>query len=561
MSHNWEEITIAPGQTHHLYRGRPAYDVRFEEVLKFHAPGLAPVRDKSGAYHIDSTGGAAYATRYIRAFGFYKGRAAVQDEAGCFHILADGSPLYQDRYAWCGNFQEGLCTVRHPDGRYSHIRLDGGPAYEARYRYAGDYHDGFAVVQREDGLHTHIDQSGNLLHRQWFRDLDVFHKGYARACDEAGWHHVDLLGQSAYRRRFKAIEPFYNGQARVEDFDGTLLVIDEAGETTVSLTEPTRSPEQLSSDLVGFWRTQTIRAAVELGVFEVLPAQAADVDSRLGLPGTSARLLRALCELGLVYENGEGVWLLTERGSLLTKAHGLSMATTALLWGKEHYRAWMDLADALRSGRPVFEDSYGKPFFEWLPTRPPDLEIYHRALSSYARHDYASLSRTVDFSQHRSVLDAGGGYGELLFSLLQGTPGLAGILLDRPEVVAGVSVPEGLELRCRLVAGDLFTPWSARADAVVLARVLHDWQDDQALLVLQRAHEALSGGGRLYIVEMVLQEDAGSGGMLDLNMLLMTGGRERTQSQFEELLRAVGFRLVERRDMPSVSSVLIAESV
>ncbi len=560
MSSSWDSLTIARDQTHHLLGDRPAYDSRFEEVLSFHAPGLSAVRDRSGAYHIDTSGRAAYRARYVRAFGFYEGRAAVRDEAGVFHILAGGSLLYEERHDWCGNFQSGRCAVRHSDGRYSHISLDGDPAYPQHYRYAGDYHDEFAAVQGDDGRHTHIDRSGNILHGRWFLDLDVFHKGYARARDESGWHHVDLQGHPIYERRFSAIEPFYNGQARVEDFDGKLLVIDEDSEVVVELRRPLTSPlDQLSGDLVGYWRTQTIRAAVELGVFEALPAQAADVDERLGLAVASERMLRALRELGLVYEKGDGIWQLTERGALLTKGHQYSMAEAAKLWGKEHYLAWMDLTDSLRLGRPSFESRYGEPFFDWLESRPSDAKNFHGALSSYARHDYASLSCEVDFSRHSTVIDAGGGHGELLFSVLRGNPSLQGTLMDRPEVIAGANVPQELATRCRALAGDLFATWSTRADAIVLARVLHDWPDDQALVILERARDALEADGRLYVIEMVLKEGVGSGGLLDLNMLVITGGRERTRAQFEDLLSAAGFRLIEKKDTASVSSVLVSE--
>ncbi len=237
MKYRWQDLTIAPEQTHHLKDGHPAYKARFVQILKFHSPGLAPVRDASGAYHIESTGRAAYRERYICTFGFYEGRAAVQAHDGWFHILANGRPLYSGRYAWCGNFQGGCCTVRFPGGLYCHLQLNGEVAYSQRYRYAGDFRDGVAVVQREDGLHTHINIEGSQVHGCWFLDLDVFHKGFARARDDNGWHHIDINGQSIYRNRFAAIESFYNGQARVENFDGSLLVINETGETVVKLRE------------------------------------------------------------------------------------------------------------------------------------------------------------------------------------------------------------------------------------------------------------------------------------------------------------------------------------
>ena len=166
MSSRWTEYRISRDTTHHVYGNHPAYTPRFIEVLKFHAPGLAPALDSSGAYHITPNGRAAYGARYRRTFGFYEGRAAVHSDGGWFHILPDGTPLYPERYAWCGNFQEGRCPVRLPDGGYCHVTSEGSPAYVESYRYAGDFRDGFAVVQREDGKHSHIDPLGEPAARE-----------------------------------------------------------------------------------------------------------------------------------------------------------------------------------------------------------------------------------------------------------------------------------------------------------------------------------------------------------------------------------------------------------
>lgn len=234
----WRHARIARDKTHHLVDGAPMYAARFDEVLKFHPPGLAPVRLGSTAWHIDERGNAAYSRRFIRTFGFYEGIAAVQAQDGWHHIVPDGRDLYSTRHAWCGNFQGGHCTVRGMDGRYQHFGNDGQAAYRERWRYAGDYRDGIAVVQRDDGRSTHVDESGTPVNGKWFLDLDVFHKGFARARDERGWLHVDIAGRPLYERRFTAVEPFYNGQARVEGQDGSLEVIAENGDCVLALRPP-----------------------------------------------------------------------------------------------------------------------------------------------------------------------------------------------------------------------------------------------------------------------------------------------------------------------------------
>jgi hypothetical protein len=235
---SWRRAEVAPGGTHHLLDGAPLYSERFDEVLKFHAPGLAPVRRGGQAWHVGPSGEAAYARRFSRVFGFYEGRAAVVGEGGSWHIDITGEDVYEGRYAWCGNYQGDRCVVRTAEGVYLHLDSAGRPAYEARHRYAGDYRDGIAVVQGEDGLSTHIDLAGRPVHGQRFIDLDVFHKGFARARDAAGWAHVNRAGRPVYERRFAMVEPFYNGQARVERLDGGLEVIDEGGRTVAVLRLP-----------------------------------------------------------------------------------------------------------------------------------------------------------------------------------------------------------------------------------------------------------------------------------------------------------------------------------
>ena len=583
---DWKSSRVTPDGSHHVRAGdgQPLYRARFHEVLKFHAPGLAPVVDESGAYHITADGRAAYPFRYLRAFGFYEGIAAVQSAEGWHHIYPDGAALYGERYAWCGNFQGGRCPVRDAEGRYFHVRADGAPAYAERYRYAGDFRDGHAVVQNDAGEHTHVDADGNPLHGKWFRDLDVFHKGHARAADGQGWHHVDMAGQPLYGVRFRSVEPFYNGQARVERHDGSLAVIDERGQEVLSLRGaassasppeeraggevlplrgPTASPlHALSADMVGVWRTQAIRAAVELGVFEALPASAREIEGALELaPAHGARLLRALLELGLVKRDAGGVYHATEKGAYLHTGHALSLAEAAGHWGELSYDAWRGLAGSLRSGAPAFNARHGRNIFDWLEGRPADLAASQRAFAAYARHDYAGLSEVWDFGVHDAILDAGGGSGELAFALLRAYPNLTAAVLDRPEVGERFAAPDDVAERCQFVAGNLFEQWPVQCDAVFLARVLHDWPDDDARRILGRARDAMPAGGSLYVVEMALDEAAGAGGLLDLNMLVMTGGRERTAREFEELLGDAGFRLLDARPTGTVNSLLRATAV
>ena len=573
----WRDTGVSPSGTHHVRDDVPFYAERFDQVLKFHEPGLAAVRRGQEAWHIRVDGTAAYARRFRRTFGFYEGLAAAVSPDGSRHVRPDGTDLYAARFAWAGNFQGGRCTVREFGGTYLHLTPESVPAYSARWRYAGDYRDDIAVVQSDDGRSTHIDPHGDPIHEGRFLDLDVFHKGCARARDEDGWMHVDIAGRPLYRRRFAAVEPFYNGQARVERFDGGLEVIDETGVSIVELRPPLKSAfAALSDDLTGFWRTQAICAAVELGVFEALPATAAGIAETCRLEPTRAkRLLRVLAELRLLaHEDGgrsghtgharpetgelrpvtdeDDTWLATERGACLTAAHPWSLAGAAVEYGRSFPAMWETLPRALR-----VDSGWRAPdVFAEVAADPARVTPHHRMLTSYARHDYAAVPVTLGLRGDELVIDAGGGLGALAGLLVEAYPGLRVTVLDRPEVVERAErEPYGDRVRFRAV--DLFGPWGMEGDAVVLARVLHDWDDAPALRLLRRARHALPSGGRLFVVEMVLVEGGSAGGLCDLHLLVATGGRERTASEYAALLDRAGFAFHGVRRLPALPSIVV----
>ena len=550
----WQDASVAPDGTHHLRDDSPLYTARFDEVMKFHEPGLAPVRRNDEAWHIRADGSAAYHRSFSRAFGFYEGLAAVQSSSGWHHIRPDGTDLASARFDWCGNFQEGLCTVRERDGSYSYIGPDGKQAYGVRWRYAGDFRDGVAVVQFEDGRSSHIDSRGSLLHGVRFLDLDVFHKRFARARDEGGWMHVDKTGQPLYGRRFAAVEPFYNGQARVECLDGGLEVINEAGRTMVTLRPPLKSDfAALSSDLTGFWRTQTVCTAVELGVFEALPGDAEGIACRCGIEtGRARRLMRALAELSLV-EAKDGVWRTSKRGDYLTVAHDLTLVDAAREYGGRFSRMWQKLPVALESGT-----AWRVPdIFRAVAADPASVGPHHRMLSSYARHDYAAVPATLGLRGDEHVIDAGGGFGVLAELLVDEYPELRVTVLDLPEVVEQAS-SRGRQERLVFRGVDLFDPWTIVGDAVLLARVLHDWDDESAVRILRQARRVLPHGGRLFVVEMVLPEVESIGGLCDLHLLVANGGGERTEAEYAALLSEAAFEVDGVQRLPGLPSILRA---
>jgi carbamoyltransferase len=299
------------------------------------------------------------------------------------------------------------------------------------------------------------------------------------------------------------------------------------------------------AELLVTWRSDAVHAAVESGLLSLLPL----TDGQL--VDVQRRLLAALGEMGLV-EKVANRWSTTVRGALLRDDHPSSLAPVARYWAGDGRAPWHSLVRALHDSawRPT------DPFAEQAHD-PARVQAYHAAMRVYALRDYAGVPHALD-PDHRLVIDAGGGHGALAEAVLRVHGMTEAMVLDRPEVVAQAIVPADLRGRLRHVGFDLFATWPTRADAIVLARVLHDWNDTQAKTILEQARAALEPGGRLYVVERLRQPGGHDGALLDLHMLLSTGGRERTRQEFKRLLNESGFELRDVRCLVSAQSVLVS---
>lgn len=536
------------GRFHLTPSGEPLYEDKFDEVLAFHKVGkrwIAPVKLGSEAFHIDTSGRPIYTKRFQRCFGFYHDLAAVVDKDGWYHIDQTGASLYPERYEFAGNYQESVSVVMDANGQYFHLNAIGKPVYVSRWRYCGDFRDGIAVVQADNGLSTHIDIGGGLLHNKWFSDLDVYHKGYARAKTREGWCHLDKDGEAIYPQRYLSVEPFYNGFARCETHDGALLIIDESGHVSRQLRGPMSDKfSELSADMVGYWKTYTIYAGVKLGIFERLPATIEELSlscecnsQRLG------RLLRGLDELGLVCQEGSR-YAVSEKGVYLCLGHQKTLADAAIEYGEDLLQRWEALPELIQGAQPKSE------IFSSVAADPKRLVSHHRMLASYALHDYAAVIALLPIQQGQRVLDAAGGTGTLATLLQAQFPGSSIYLGDLAPVVAKSPFPNRLEI-------DLFCTWPETYDVVVLARILHDWEDADAIKILRNAKQALTSTGEVYLLEMVLKPNSSSGALCDLHLLATTGGQERTIPEFVSLADQAGLQFKKVIELPSLVSLII----
>ncbi len=525
---NLRKLSISEdGRYHTLPDGTEAYSARFDEVLSYHLVKneyqIAPVLKGNKAWHIGGNGQAIYKSTFSRTFGFYCDLAAVVDGDYWFHITPKGKAAYSERYDFVGNFQQDIAVVCDKEGFYYHIDKIGKPICKHKWHYCGDFREGIAVVQHSNGLSTHINSNGEFIHSQWFLDLDVFHKGFARAKTKFGWQHIDKDGKPIYQQHYASIEPFYNGFARVETFDGSLQIIDEAGRLTREL-RASQSDDfaSLSADMVGYWRTFTIAAAAELKIFDYLPATLESLSQKTNTIETRlSRLLKALGELNLVELEGES-WELLPKAQYLTSKHPKSLVTAATEYRDELLERWYDLVKLMK------EDVKTSDIFQKVASNEEHTKQHHRMLRSYALEDYPKLVASLDIESNDTVFDAAGGDGMLAQLVQNHFPNSNVILGDLASVVKSSEFTNKTSF-------DLFDNWPLKAEKVLLARVLHDWNDNDAIKILSNACDSLLSNGAIYVFEMIREESGYNGSLCDLHLLTVTGGEERTKAQFAAL--------------------------
>ncbi|PQP42999.1 methyltransferase [Mycolicibacterium austroafricanum] len=320
---------------------------------------------------------------------------------------------------------------------------------------------------------------------------------------------------------------------------------------------------------LGSWFTAALYATVRLGIADALadgPLRADDVARKVGAdPEATYRLMRALASRSVLKLRRDGRFALTRLGHALRVDHPESMAPLiAFVGSRQHWEHWGELLYSVQTGRTAVEKLRGSEFFEYLDTDPAFAKVFNESMTGGSRAVIENAIPAYDFSDRRLIVDVGGGEGGLLAAILNRTPTARGVLFDRPSVVAGadsVLGRAGVAARCRTEGGSFFEAVPAGGDAYVMKAIIHDWGDDQSLSILRNVRTAIADDGRLLLFEMVLPERAPAhlGFMVDLEMLVTAGGRERTASQYAKLLADSGFRMT--RVIPTASPLSIVEAV
>jgi precorrin-6B methylase 2 len=308
--------------------------------------------------------------------------------------------------------------------------------------------------------------------------------------------------------------------------------------------------EQMMKMIVAKWISKPIHIAAELGIADLLIRGGKPIDvlaKESGAHGpTLYRIMRALASVGIFCETDERFFELTPLAQYLTAD---AMGPFAVLFNAPwNDRAWMHLSECVRNGETPFEKAYGEPLFRWLDHHPDAARVHNEANARKASRTHRAIVDHYDFSSFQVLTDVGGGLGALMIEILNANPHLHGIVAELSAVVPEAQkeiARIGLSQRCQVVACDFFSAVPAESDAYILSNILHDWSDGDCINILKNCHHTMRPGQTLLVVEMVVPgaNEPSMAKLLDLEMLVMTGGRERSASEFEELLVSAGFVL------------------
>jgi SAM-dependent methyltransferase len=316
--------------------------------------------------------------------------------------------------------------------------------------------------------------------------------------------------------------------------------------------------------ITGYWISQMLYAAANLGLADLLdraPQTCDELANATGAHATSlARLLRALVGAGVLEPLEGGGFKLTPTGEQLRTNDPASVRGFAVMLGGEHYQAWGGLYDAVMTGRPAFDAVFGCNLFEYLDKTPHMAERFHAAMAEVAAKLAPAVLRAYDFSAVSQLVDVGGGTGALLTAILGAHPRLHGVVYDAPAAVERATrrfAEAGLSDRATAVAGNFFDRVPA-SDAYILRGVIHDWNDDEAIAILTNCRRAVADDGRVLVIEHVIPEgsEPSFSRLQDLDMLVMTGGRERTEAEYRAVFDAAGFAFARAIATPAGVSVL-----
>jgi hypothetical protein len=332
--------------------------------------------------------------------------------------------------------------------------------------------------------------------------------------------------------------------------------------------KPTGLPPhvEMMKFILGKWISKPIYVAAKLSIADILsdgPKSIEELAQMIDVHAPSLyRLMRALACLGIFSETNDGRFESTPMAECLKSD---ALRPIALMMHSDwHDKAWANLLESVKTGEKAFDNAHGMPVFDWFRQNPQAARIYNEANAIKASTSHRAIIDVYDFSGINSLADIGGGNGALMVEILKANPSLSGMIADLPSVVTAAKdfiSKHGLESRCNVIACDFFHKIPAGSDAYLMSHILHDWDDEQCLTILKNCHSAMKPGTRLLVVEAIIPKgnEFSIAKLLDLEVFVMGGGRERTANEYRELFEHTGFEI--SRIVPTAESISIIEAI
>jgi len=325
-------------------------------------------------------------------------------------------------------------------------------------------------------------------------------------------------------------------------------------------TPPSPADIQIMQLTTACWTSRCLHIIAELGVADALGDLPQSTEALAKATGTQPlalyRVLRLLASVG-IFEWKDGTWHHTEASRLLRADHPASLRDYVRMLGLPvFWDAFGDLEHSLRTGECAFTKRHAEGVFEYLAKHPEESRIFDSAMTSKSHRDIAAILPAYDFSQFASIADIAGGRGHLVRAILKSSPKTEGILFDQSHVVAEVAPENGEKLK--VVGGNFFTDAVPKADAYLLMNIIHDWADAESIKILSAIRRAMPAHARVLIIETVVPPAPGPhlSKELDIIMMAIPGGMERTQEEYAALASKCGLRLKLMVETKSPYSIL-----
>ncbi len=338
---------------------------------------------------------------------------------------------------------------------------------------------------------------------------------------------------------------------------------------TVIRTDNAPPEAVLTQMITGSLGSQAIYVAAKLGIADLLAAGPKNVDDLAAAAEADSeslyRVLRALSSMGVFTEQNDRVFELTPTAELLRSDSPCSLRDLAIFFGEDwHWKVWGQTLYSVRTGQAAWSQVHGQEVFPYFAANCEASKIFDRAMSSLSNLAIKAVVEAYNFSNLETLVDIAGGHGRLLTAIIDANPSLHGVLFDLPHVIASAQDNEQLKAagsRCELITGDFFVDVPAGADAYLMKHIIHDWDDDRALQILRNIKRAMKPGGRVLLVEAVITpaNERDLGKLIDIEMLVSPGGKERTAAEYRVLFARAGFNLT--RIVPTKSPYSVIEAV